>query len=136
MVHFGIPTGTIIEELSVIWPDGKVGRVPVSSPGQTVEVSYGQADAIFNKPLYETYFTPVSADSRGLNYRHRENEFDDFQNEILLPHRQSTQGPLMATGDVNGDGALAQPASMDWHYVISNAVSDDSSTVINHCRFR
>jgi hypothetical protein len=35
---------------------------------------------------------------------HRENEYNDFQLEVLLPHKQSEVGPMLATADVNGDG--------------------------------
>src|SRR5690606_39250475 len=40
----------------------------------------------------------------GINYRHRENAFNDFSRQVLLPQEQSTQGPAFAKGDVNGDG--------------------------------
>ena len=35
---------------------------------------------------------------------HSENIYDDFAREILLPYQTSTLGPVLAKGDVNGDG--------------------------------
>ena len=35
---------------------------------------------------------------------HRENEFDDFALQPLLPNKLSQLGPAMAVGDINGDG--------------------------------
>lgn len=35
---------------------------------------------------------------------HTEGDFDDFEVDILLPHRQSRLGPGLAVGDVTGDG--------------------------------
>lgn len=34
---------------------------------------------------------------------HEESDYDDFEHDILLPHRQSRLGPGLAVGDVNGD---------------------------------
>ena len=31
------------------------------------------------------------------------NIYDDFEREVLLPHKLSTLGPALAVGDVNGD---------------------------------
>ena len=37
-------------------------------------------------------------------FKHEENIFNDFEAEILLPHKNSTLGPALAVGDLNGDG--------------------------------
>jgi len=39
----------------------------------------------------------------GLDFRHAENEFNDFQRETLLFLMNSNEGPRVAVGDVNGD---------------------------------
>jgi len=39
-----------------------------------------------------------------LPYVHRENEFVDFDREPLIPKLLSTEGPMLAVADVNGDG--------------------------------
>ena len=38
-----------------------------------------------------------------MDYIHKENKFNDFKEEILLPHKLSINGPFSATADVNGD---------------------------------
>ena len=51
---------------------------------------------------------------------HRENPYDDFKDEVLLPHKNSTLGPALAVGDLNNDGredyivggAIAQAAEI------------------------
>src|SRR5206468_6586706 len=40
----------------------------------------------------------------GLPYVHREDEFVDFDREPLIPKLLSTEGPMVAVADVNGDG--------------------------------
>ncbi|NIQ29051.1 MAG: hypothetical protein GTN89_01425, partial [Acidobacteria bacterium] len=48
-------------------------------------------------------FADVS-DRIELGFVHRENAFADFHREPLMPKLLSTEGPLMAVSDVNGDG--------------------------------
>ena len=52
----------------------------------------------------KTLFTNINAQDIGLNFTHEENEFDDFSEEVLLPHKLSNNGPFSATSDVNNDG--------------------------------
>ena len=40
----------------------------------------------------------------GLNYKHVENSFNEFDRESLLPHMVSTEGPALAVADINHDG--------------------------------
>jgi hypothetical protein len=49
-------------------------------------------------------FIDVSARVVPGGARHNENRHNDFDQEILLHHMLSTEGPRLVTGDVNGDG--------------------------------
>ena len=40
----------------------------------------------------------------GIDFVHIENFYNDFQKQILLPHKQSTLGPFVSVADANGDG--------------------------------
>ena len=40
----------------------------------------------------------------GLDYKHEENIFDDYDVQVLLPHKLSQMGPALSVGDVNNDG--------------------------------
>jgi hypothetical protein len=39
-----------------------------------------------------------------IDFRHKENEYVDFDHDHLIFHMTSTEGPRLASGDVNGDG--------------------------------
>jgi enediyne biosynthesis protein E4 len=43
-------------------------------------------------------------DKTPIEFVHHENEFNDFEREPLMPKLVSTEGPVMAVADVNGDG--------------------------------
>ncbi len=40
----------------------------------------------------------------GIDFKHKENDFIDFKDEVLLPYQLSRQGPALAKADVNDDG--------------------------------
>ena len=101
VLHFGIGDHASAD-LRVTWPDGRVSRLTSVTPG-TVNVPHGSARNMPHAPAPEPLFTEA-AEGLGLAHRHRENPYDDFEHEVLLPHKQSEHGPLLGTGDANGDG--------------------------------
>ena len=53
---------------------------------------------------FNSFFSQKNATDFNLNYSHQETTYDDFEQEILLPYKQSNTGPFIAKADVNGDG--------------------------------
>lgn len=48
-------------------------------------------------------FQEISLDEIGIDWRHKENSFDEFVRQPLLPHLQGRDGPAVLVGDLNGD---------------------------------
>lgn len=108
----GVGTVDTVETVTVAWPDGRVERrteVPTdeqlvvqqadaASPEST-DTSVPEPDGPSDEPRFEDVTEEVP-----LNHTHRENEFNDFQREPLLPRKLSTQGPRLAVADVTGNG--------------------------------
>ena len=106
-LHFGLDTLTHIDSLLVVWPDQSyqlMQQVPVN---RQVQLKQKEATHGFSYPHFfpppSPLFTDIT-DSIGLNWRHRENTFYDFNQQALIPHELSTAGPRLAVEDINGDG--------------------------------
>ncbi len=104
VLHLGCGEDATVSSVEIIWPDGKKQLLENVKSNQRLSLKYEEADLKQNY-AYESAgpFRDITAQS-GLNHLNSENDFDDFGREFMLPHRMSTQGPALATADVNGDG--------------------------------
>lgn len=104
-VHFGLGKAEKIDELKVVWPNGKQQVLTDIEVNQILTLNKQEASSPVTSPDRDPKpFTSLNPDEIGLDFKHEENEHYDFAKEILLPHKQSQQGPALATGDINGDG--------------------------------
>ncbi|MCH8330905.1 MAG: VCBS repeat-containing protein [Bacteroidetes bacterium] len=102
ILHFGLGRSTTVDEIKVQWPNGKVevrSNITVDQlitfdeiNAKVIEESKEDRDKLF-----------VELENSGIGFRHVEDEFDDYEKEILLPHKTSQFGPALAAADVNGD---------------------------------
>ncbi|MEL6923341.1 MAG: FG-GAP-like repeat-containing protein, partial [Bacteroidota bacterium] len=99
IAHFGLGKHTSAD-ISVTWPDGRECRVDQVPANQTLRIRYERESQIRTPQKIQ----PVFQTRRLVNFRHRENTFNDFEKQVLLPHRMSQFGPALAKGDLNGDG--------------------------------
>ena len=105
MVHFGLGTVTSVDEIEVIWPDGKSNLLTDISVNQTLVMNYGDASrSQQNKVSTEPLLSDITKQSFAVPHTHQENPFDDYRVQVLLPHKLSQLGPCLAVGDVNADG--------------------------------
>ena len=102
-VHFGLGKTRSIDSVIVTWPSGATQKKQQLTANSTVTFNEDEATQTTAKKQHSTapFFKPVA---NGIVYTHKENEFNDFQKEILLPFKQSTLGPFVTKGDANGDG--------------------------------
>jgi hypothetical protein len=105
-LHFGLGTSTRVDSLIVIWPDHRYQVITGITADTTITLSQDAASGRYaydRKPPAEPLFSHAAMPP-GIEFRHRENTFFDYNREPLMPHRLSTEGPALAVGDVNGDG--------------------------------
>ena len=103
-IHFGIHQDPIIDSIKVIWNDNSIKVLKNIKPNQTLTISYHKNMAIANNTKNTDYLFSDITSQLGVNFTHKENDFNDFEKETLLPHRMSQLGPALAVADVNGDG--------------------------------
>ena len=104
-VFFGLGKDVQVENVEIIWPDGKTETITNVGANKTLTVSYSNASLPSSKKENaNTILASVNPSNLGISYKHQENEFDELQEEILLPHNVSQNGPFSAVADVNGDG--------------------------------
>ncbi|MCB0637705.1 MAG: VCBS repeat-containing protein [Lewinella sp.] len=104
LAHFGLDEATAIDRVEVTWPDGQMSIYRDLAINQ--RHTLGQQNIMAGRQEQEeVVFVPAHSRIAALQqWRHQENDFNDFAKEVLLPHRQSQLGPALAVGDVNGDG--------------------------------
>ncbi|MCK8520795.1 VCBS repeat-containing protein [Aquimarina sp. D1M17] len=119
-LHFGVGPTQTIKEVRIVWPDHKSQVLTNVKANQKLVINYG--DAILKEEdveIAEKLFTPEN-DALFPKYKHDENRYNDFTKQVLLPHKMSSFGPFLATGDINNDhlddyfvgGASGQPGGV------------------------
>lgn len=112
ILHVGLGNDSAVRKISVRWPDGVTTESGPHDADQLLVLNRPRQknNDLLKKPAGHKesgktggFFTDIT-DACGLDLKHKESEFVDFNREFLLPYQLSREGPRMATGDVNGDG--------------------------------
>jgi len=107
VIHFGLGSEDVVEKVTITWPDGKQQQLEQVPVNQVLEADYKSAAEPGNsQPMAnsEPQFFQDVTEELGIQYKHIENPYNDFEYEVLLPHAYSANGPGLAVADVNGDG--------------------------------
>lgn len=103
-LHFGLGDATAVDSITVRWPNGAVQTMTTVAANQVVNIEQKDLSTPTVTSAALLADTLFQQRANGLEYRHRENRFDDFLRERLLPNRLSRSGPGIAVGDVDGNG--------------------------------
>ena len=104
-LHFGLGKASKVDSLIVIWPNGRFQVLTDVATNRALTLSQQDARGkyAYQRPASQGLFADVT-DKIGVNFKHEEDPFQDYNREPLMPHVLSTEGPRLAVGDVNGDG--------------------------------
>ncbi|MGK0364072.1 MAG: hypothetical protein ACI85O_001126 [Saprospiraceae bacterium] len=106
MVHFGLGNNNQVDSIIINWPDQTKTIKRNIEINQILDISKNDEKDFtltINTKKASTFFSDATL-SFPLKHTHQENDFDDYQHQVLLPHKMSQMGPAMAKGDINNDG--------------------------------
>jgi enediyne biosynthesis protein E4 len=103
VLHFGLG-GKTVDSVLIVWPDQSFEVIKSPKSNATISIDRKNAGGKFDYTSL-TNANTYSFASKGpdISWTHREDKFDDFSVQYLIPHGLSRRGPRIATGDVNGD---------------------------------
>ena len=104
-LHFGLNNLNKIDSLTVLWPNGNLTSKKNIQTNQILKISSSDSKKITPKTEESSkYLFADKTSSFPAKFNHIENSFDDFEKQILLPHKLSQFGPALTAGDINNDG--------------------------------
>lgn len=105
LIHFGMGKTKQIDSVVVVWQDGKSNTIKNVPVNQLAKIKYQEAvEGKSYNPIYAPLFTEVTGTALSTSFFHVENKYDEYVDQVLLPHEFARSGPFIATGDVNKDG--------------------------------
>uniref|UniRef100_A0A2B4R5J8 1-deoxy-D-xylulose-5-phosphate synthase n=1 Tax=Stylophora pistillata TaxID=50429 RepID=A0A2B4R5J8_STYPI len=103
-VHFGLGTHRKTGKIKIVWADGATQFLEGFDANTSHTIKQpSKAPPKFlpphkNQKIFQPFFL------KSLEWQHIENKYDDYKQQVLLPHKMSQSGPALAVADVNGDG--------------------------------
>ncbi|MEJ7739326.1 MAG: VCBS repeat-containing protein [Chitinophagaceae bacterium] len=108
-VHIGL-NKTKVDSAFLIWPDNTYQPIQLQTGNSRLTINYQEKLPKFDYRVIADYRKNLSKPMEditaktNLTYKHEENDFNEFDQEPLIPHMLSTEGPALTVGDLNMDG--------------------------------
>ena len=99
--HFGL-NSLSVDSLSIVWPDNAISIIRNVPINKMVIYDYNNLSRVVKgkEKKKSTLFSKIDL---GINYKHEEFDFIDYNIQPLLFHKLSQFGPGISVGDFNGD---------------------------------
>ncbi|QCW98640.1 RNA-binding protein [Aggregatimonas sangjinii] len=98
-LHYGLGTISKVDSLVVQWLDGRTQIIKDLSINKENNI---QRNSNTVKTVART--TPLETALEEFAFRHLENNYVDYDREVLMPEKLSAEGPAAVQADFNGDG--------------------------------
>lgn len=105
--HFGLANATLVDSIIVLWQDSKKQVIRKVTANQTITVDIRNAENVKDSLNIKVQNVPAFSsinNETGIDFKHTEYDFIDFDYQRLLPHKLSQYGPALAVADIDGNG--------------------------------
>ena len=118
--HFGLGKSSSVEKLTIIWPNDHVQEIDNPEINKHLRLKYNPKSSYLKSESTVSQIKVEDASYIGIDFVHNENTYNDYVDQVLLPHKLSEYGPFISKGDINGDqlediyigGPSGQPGSL------------------------
>ncbi|MEA1786217.1 VCBS repeat-containing protein [Arenibacter sp. GZD96] len=104
VLHFGLGSKSQIDSVHIVWPDTTENWLYDLAINETIDpVKSGNIFKKNDKTAPGTTYFETIESSQKIPYVHTESSFDDFKRWPLFFRGYSRPGPVLISGDINGD---------------------------------
>ena len=106
IIHFGYGDTQQVDSLRIVWPDRTTQLLTNIATNQTMVLSPERVhpfDYSSLRPKNNPLFEKVPG-NLGIDFKHVEDNYIDFNRQKLIPYEISDRGPATAIGDIDNDG--------------------------------
>ncbi|MEN8800003.1 MAG: VCBS repeat-containing protein [Flavobacteriaceae bacterium] len=106
ILHFGYGKEKMVDSLRIVWPDKTSQLLTGIQANQTLTISPHEQqpfDYASLRSSEDRVFKKIEG-ALGIDFKHTEDNYIDFNRQKLIPYKLSDRGPGTAIGDLNGDG--------------------------------
>ena len=106
LIHFGLGSVEEIDSMVIYWYDKGQSVLRKIKTGQTLILDKDKLkiEKVNRLKTKESLLFNDVTNKVGITFVHKQNIYNDFEREFLLPHKMSSLGPGLAVGDVDGNG--------------------------------
>jgi hypothetical protein len=99
----GVGKHAVVDSLTITWADGRQQRIKNIKVNQQLTIDYKAAQTVQREKVAEQTIFTNAGNRYAIFYKHLENDYNDFNDESLLPKLYSKKGPGIAVGDADNN---------------------------------
>lgn len=101
-LNFGLAKAKKADSIIVKWNKETYTKLINVEANQFLKIRKEKTFYI-NTKNEQALFKAIDATKAGISFKHKENKYNDYKSEVLLPYLQSTLGPKISKADINKD---------------------------------